>query len=152
MENNSLLGKGARLPVYVLLLAIALTIAYPVCFMAVSALRTKADYLADPFGLPHVATFNNFIILMNNYGVARAALNSIIVVAPALAITLAVATMAAYALAKLPVPGQGYINASFVSLMLIPSQVLIIPVYLMLSRLQLIGEFGGLILVYVATG
>jgi ABC-type glycerol-3-phosphate transport system permease component len=151
-DNSSLLGKRARLPVFLLLLAIALTIAYPVCFMALSALRTKADYLADPFGLPRVATFNNFIILMNNYGVARAAANSIIVVASALAITLVVATMAAYALAKLPVPGQRYINASFVSVMLIPSQVLIIPVYLMLSKLQLIGEFGGLILVYVATG
>jgi raffinose/stachyose/melibiose transport system permease protein len=50
------------------------------------------------------------------------------------------------------VPGVKYINAAFVSVMLIPSQVLIIPVYLLLSRIHLVGEFSGLILVYVATG
>ena len=151
-ETSSTLNRRARTPVFILLLVVALTIAYPVVFMAVSALRTHDDYLKDPFGFPKALTFDNFIVLANNYGVGRAAGNSLIVVAIALLITLAVATLAAFALAKFPIPGIKYINASFVSVMLIPSQVLIIPIYLLLSKLQLIGEFGGLILVYVATG
>nr|WP_246311648.1 carbohydrate ABC transporter permease [Leifsonia naganoensis] len=79
-------------------------------------------------------------------------MNSLFVVTTGVALVLVLATLAAYALAKLPVPGAKYINASFVSVMLIPSQVLIIPIYLMLSKLHLVGEFGGIILVYVATG
>nr|WP_240148304.1 carbohydrate ABC transporter permease [Diaminobutyricibacter tongyongensis] len=66
--------------------------------------------------------------------------------------TIVVAALAGYALAKLPVPGARYINATFVSVMLIPSQVLIIPVYLLLSDLGLVNGFAGLILVYIATG
>ncbi len=151
-ETSSTLPKKARTPVLILLIALALSIVYPIVLMLMSSLRTRADYLANPFGLPSALTFDNFINLVNNYGIGRAAMNSLIVVGAGVALVLVLATFAAYGLAKLDVPGAKYINASFVSVMLIPSQVLIIPIYLMLSKLQLVGEFGGIILVYVATG
>jgi raffinose/stachyose/melibiose transport system permease protein len=151
-DTSVTLSRKARTPVFILLLVVAATIAYPIVFLASSAFRTKTDYLLDPFGWPKVFTLDNFAILINNYGIGRAALNSLFVVVIGVLLTLALASFAAYALAKLPVPGVKYINAAFVSVMLIPSQVLIIPVYLLLSRIHLVGEFGGLILVYVATG
>lgn len=151
-DTSATLSKRARLPIFVLLLLLALTIAYPVVFLASAALRTNTDYLRNPFGIPNSLTLDNFTNLINNYGLGRAAMNSVLVVSIALLATLVLATMAAYAMAKLPVPGAKYINASFVSVMLIPSQVLIIPIYLLLSKIHLVGEFGGLILVYVATG
>ncbi len=151
-STSATLSKPARLPIFLLLLVLAITIVYPVVFLASAALRTNADYLRDPFGLPREFTFQNFLVLVNNYGLGQAAINSAIVVLSSLALVLVVATLAGYAMAKLPVPGARYINASFVSVMLIPSQVLIIPIYLLLSRLELVGEFGGVILVYVATG
>ena len=151
-STSATLSKPARLPIFLLLLVLAITIVYPVVFLASAALRTNADYLRDPFGLPREFTFQNFLVLVNNYGLGQAAVNSAIVVLSSLVLVLVVATLAGYAMAKLPVPGARYINASFVSVMLIPSQVLIIPIYLLLSRLELVGEFGGVILVYVATG
>jgi raffinose/stachyose/melibiose transport system permease protein len=150
--TSATLSRRGRIPVFLILLALALTIAWPVLFLASAAFRTNADYLRNPFGLPSPFTFNNFIYLWNNYGVGQALLNSVFVVFTALLVTLIVASLAGYAMAKLPVPGAKYINAAFVSVMLIPSQVLIIPVYLMLSDLGLVNEFAGLILVYVATG
>ena len=151
-ETSSTLNKRARTPVFVLLVLLALTILYPVALMAMSSLRTNADYQKSPFGLPEAVSLDNFINLINNYGVGQAALNSVIVVCSGVVLTLALATLASYALAKLPVPGAKYINAAFLSVMLIPSQVLIIPLYLLLSKAQLVGSFPGLILVYVATG
>ena len=51
---------------------------------------------------------------------------------------LLLASIAGYALAKLPVPGDaGGSRATFVSVMLIPGPVLIIPIYLLLARLGL---------------
>lgn len=151
-DTSFTLSKRARRPVFVLLLVLALTVAYPLGLMALSSLRTNSDYQANPFGLPKTFTFDNFINLINNYGIGRAVLNSLLVVSIALIFILLVATLAGFALAKLPVPGAKYISVSFISVMLIPSQVLIIPIYLLLSQMQLVGEFGGLILVYVATG
>ena len=60
------LSRRARLPIFVGLCLIALTIIYPVVYLALAAFRTKADYLTDPFGLPHEWTLQNFIVLWNN--------------------------------------------------------------------------------------
>lgn len=150
--QNIGLPRRARLPIFVGLVLIGLSIAYPVLYLSFAAFRTKADYLANPFGLPSEWTLQNFIVLWNNYDMGRALLNSVIVVSAGLVLQMLVALVAGYALARLPVPGARTINATFVSVMLVPSQVLIIPIYLLLSRLGLVGSLPGLILVYVATG
>jgi ABC-type glycerol-3-phosphate transport system permease component len=59
--------------------------------------------------------------------------------------------VAGYSLAKLEPPGAKLFSRVFVSVMLIPGQVLILPIYLMLSRLHLVGSHAGLMLLYVAT-
>lgn len=151
-DTSVTLTKRARIPVFLVLVVVALTIAWPVLYLASAAFRTNADYLRTPFGFPAPFTFDNFSNLWTNYGLGQALMNSVFVVFTALVATLVIASLAGYAMAKLPVPGSRYINAAFVSVMLIPSQVLIIPVYLMLSDLGLVNEFAGLILVYVATG
>lgn len=150
--TSATLNRKARAPIFVLLVVAAVTVIYPIVFIATSAFRTNADYLRAPSGLPEELTFQNFVVLWNNYGVGQSVANSLTVVLIALVIELALAILAGYALAKFPVPGAKLINTSFVSVMLIPSQVLIIPIYLLLSRLDMVGEFSGLILVYVATG
>jgi raffinose/stachyose/melibiose transport system permease protein len=151
-DTSATLSKAARKPIFIGLLLVALTIVYPLFFLLSSAFRTKLDYQRAPFGWPTEFTARNFIVLWNNYGIGPAAMHSIVVVGISLSLVVVLATSAGYAMAKLPVPGTKYINASFVSVMLIPSQVLIIPIYLLLSRIGLVGDFSGLVLVYVATG
>lgn len=144
--------RRARLPIFLALCLVGLTIVYPIAYLALAAFRTKTDYLSDPFGLPHAWTLHNFVVLWNNYHMGRALLNSVIVVVIGVVLQLAVATLAGYALAKFSVPGVRAITGTFVAVMLVPSQVLIIPIYLLLYRLGLVGSLAGLILVYVATG
>ena len=151
-DTSVTLSKRARKPIFVLLVIVASTILYPIYFLIISSARTNEDYLRNPFGLPAEWTLYNFQVLWFDYGVGQAFLNSLTVISVALSIELVLAIIAGYSLAKYPVPGAKYITATFVSIMLIPSQVLIIPIYLMLSKLGLVGDFPGLILVYVATG
>ncbi len=146
------LGKYARWPVFAVLTLVALTIAYPLYFILVTSLRPNADYLASPFGLPGEWTLANYLKLLDVYGVGQAFLNSLFVATVSVVIVLSLAIIAGYALAKLPVPKTRWIQAAFVSVMLVPGPVLIIPIYLLLSRLGLVGEYWGLILVYVAGG
>ncbi len=146
------LGKFARWPVFAVLTLVALTIAYPLYFILVTSLRPNADYLSNPFGLPGEWTLANYVELLDVYGVGQAFLNSLFVSTVSVVIVLSLAIIAGYALAKLPVPKTRWIQAAFVSVMLVPGPVLIIPIYLLLSRLGLVGEYWGLILVYVAGG
>lgn len=151
-DTSVTLNKRARTPIFVLLVILSATIIYPLYFLAISSSRSNEDYLRNPFGWPAEFTGYNFQVLWFDYGVGQAFFNSLMVVSIAMVIELVLAVLAGYSMAKFPVPGAKYITGTFVSIMLIPSQVLIIPIYLMLSRLGLVGEFPGLILVYVATG
>jgi len=150
--TSSTLPRRARIPIILILGLLALTVIYPFFFLITSSLRSTVDYLKNPLGLPGEWTFQNFVVLWNSYGVGTAFLNSLLVVSIALVIQLSLALLAGFAMAKYPVPGAKFITGTFVSVMLIPSQVLILPIYLLLSRLGMVGNYSGLILVYVATG
>ena len=151
-QTTTTLTRGNRWPVFIILTLVALTILYPLFFIIVTSLRPNPDYLSNPFGMPAQWTFDNYRELLDVYGVGRAFVNSLLVSSVSVVFVLALATIAGYALAKLPVPGQKWISAAFVSVMLVPGPVLIIPIYLLLSRLGLVGGYPGLILVYVAGG
>lgn len=142
----------AHWPIFIALVAVAATIIYPLYFVIITSFRPNADYLQSPFGLPGVWTFENYLRLIDDYGIGQAFVNSLFVSTASVAIILVLASIAGYALAKLPVPGTKLITATFVSVMLIPGPVLIIPIYVMLARLDLVSTYAGVILVYVATG
>lgn len=146
------LNTKGRWPIFIGLCVVAATIIYPLFFIMITSLRPNSDYVVNPFGLPAVWTIDNYITLWNQYGIGRAFMNSLFVALCSVAIILVVASLAGYSLAKLPVFGSKYFTASFVSVMLIPGPVLIIPIYLVLARLGIVGDYSGLILVYVATG
>jgi ABC-type glycerol-3-phosphate transport system permease component len=140
----------ANVPIFLALALVAVTIVYPLYFVIITSVRPNVDYLQDPFGLPGVWTVDNYVRLIEVYGVGQAFLNSLYVAVVTIVLVLVLATLAGYALAKYPVPGAKYVTSIFVSLMLVPGAVLIIPTYVMLARLGLIGNYWGLILVYVA--
>lgn len=142
----------AHWPIFISLVLVAATILYPLYFVILTSVRPNSDYLQNPFGLPGEWTFENYLRLIEDYGIGQAFLNSLFVSSSAVAIILVLASIAGYALAKLPVPGTKFITATFVSVMLIPGPVLIIPIYVMLARLDLVSTYAGVILVYVATG
>jgi ABC-type glycerol-3-phosphate transport system permease component len=138
--------------VFIGMCVMAASIIYPLFFVVATSLRTNVDYKKDPFGVPSALNFDNYFKLWNEYQVGRAFSNSMFVALISVTLVLAFATLAGYALAKLPVFGSKLFNATFVSVMLIPGPVLIIPIYLVLARLGIVGNYTGLILVYVATG
>lgn len=149
---SSRLNPRARWPVFIGMCVMAASIIYPLFFVVATSLRTNVDYKKDPFGVPSALNFDNYFKLWNEYQVGRAFSNSMFVALISVTLVLAFATLAGYALAKLPVFGSKLFNATFVSVMLIPGPVLIIPIYLVLARLGIVGNYTGLILVYVATG
>lgn len=150
--SSRLSGRRSQWPIFIALVLVAATIIYPLYFVLVTSLRPNPDYLANPFGLPETWSLENYLKLIQVYGVDRAFLNSVMVCSVAVVIVLLLASIAGYALAKFPVPGAKVVTGTFVSVMLLPAPVLIIPIYLVLARLDLVGNYGGLILVYVATG
>ena len=149
---SSRLSPRARWPIFAGMCLVAATIIYPLFFVVATSLRSNVDYKRDPFGIPAEWTIDNYLKLWNEYCVGRAFMNSLFVSTISITLILFFATLAGYALAKLPVFGAKFFTTTFVSVMLIPGPVLIIPIYLVLARLGMVGDYSGLILVYLATG
>lgn len=149
--TSATLNRKSRIPIFIGLCILAASILYPVFFLAIAAFRPRLDYLRDPLGFPHEWTFANILAVWNGYGAGAAFLRSLLVVSTALVIVLVLAILAGYALAKFNPPFAKVITGSFVSVMLVPGQVLILPIYLMLSAIGLVGSYASVILLYVAT-
>jgi len=149
--TSATLNRKSRIPIFIGLCILAASILYPVFFLAIAAFRPRLDYLRDPLGFPHEWTFANILAVWNGYGAGAAFLRSLLVVSTALVIVLVFAILAGYALAKFNPPFAKVITGSFVSVMLVPGQVLILPIYLMLSAVGLVGSYASVMLLYVAT-
>ena len=139
-----------KLPIFLVLLAIAASTVYPLLFLALNALKERTDYYANAYGLPRELYLGNFTILVENYNIVRALLNSVFVTGVAVTATLLIATVASFALAKVDFLGQRALFALIVAFLLVPGQVLLIPIYLLFSRLDLVNNYLSVILIYTA--
>jgi ABC-type glycerol-3-phosphate transport system permease component len=139
-----------KLPIFIVLLAIAASTVYPLLFLGLNALKERTDYYANAYGLPREFYLGNFTILVENYNIVRALLNSVFVTGVAVTATLLIATIASFALAKVDFVGQRVLFSLIVAFLLVPGQVLLIPIYLLFSRLDLVNNYLSVILIYTA--
>lgn len=131
-------------------LAWLVVVGLPLYYLVTVSLRTRADYLtAGPLTPPTSPTLDNYrLVLTGEFG--RYFLNTAVVTAVSIAGVLALALPAAYAVVRGRHP---LLRAGFSMLLLglaIPSQAVIVPVYLIITRLHLYDSLAGIIVPTVA--
>ena len=137
--------------------AVAALAAFPLYWAAVSALRPSADIFRfmAPLNrwtfIPNRLTLGNvFAIWSTPFGLAM--LNSVLVTAATVALGLAICAMAAFALARLRLPGGGLIFSVVVVSFLIPFDAISIPLASLFRGLGLQNTYAGLFLPGVGNG
>ncbi|KYP79973.1 ABC transporter permease [Ferroacidibacillus organovorans] len=89
-------------------------------------------------------TLSNYTYIMGQFPFARWLLNSLIVAVLVTLGNLVVNTLAGYAFARLKFPARGFLFYCFLAIMMIPGQVLLVPIYIMLSQIGWIDTYQGL--------
>jgi ABC-type glycerol-3-phosphate transport system permease component len=118
--------------------------------MLMSSVKPVAElYTVPPGWLPLAPTFDNYWNVLTRSNIPRYFLNSIIISAGATAIALALAILAAYGLARFPFRGRGSAQVFVLVGQLLPTAAIIVPLYVVLSALDLVNTYWGLILVYL---
>jgi multiple sugar transport system permease protein len=74
--------------------------------------------------------------------------NSLLVSTTTTAVCLVFGVMAAYALARIPLPGERFFMVSILGAQMMPSITIIIPLYLVMQSLALIDTMRGLVFLY----
>lgn len=115
-----------------------------------AAFKPQSTLLSTQAWTPAVpATWSNFTQLWQQYDMSGFLLHTAFV---AVAITLGqllCTTLAAYAFARLDFPGREPLFWVFIAMMMVPQIVTLIPLFLIMSRLELVDTYRALILPYV---
>jgi raffinose/stachyose/melibiose transport system permease protein len=117
-----------------------------------SGFKSNAEIYATPFSLPASFSPANLVAIWEQTRFARYLLNSLIVTVCSVASILVIGTMAAYALARYRFRGNEAIYLFFLSGLMVPLKLAIIPLFIQLATLGLVDTHLGLILVYTAMG
>lgn len=94
----------------------------------------------------------NFAIAWTKAPFARFFVNSVIVTGSVVGIQLLTAALAAYAFARLRFPGRELLFLAYLSIMMVPTQVTLIPNFITLRKLGMLNTYWALILPFAATG
>jgi len=148
-------GRGEALKnggIQLLLAANAVVMVYPILVMFLSAFKTTGEIYTAPFALPATLNLENLARIWNETQFPLYLLNSALVTAGSVALILTLGTMAAYAIARYPFPGNEAVFLFFLSGLMVPLKLAIIPLFIQLKALGLIDTRLGLVMVYTAMG
>jgi len=146
-------GERAKVVLIQLLLGFnTLLMLYPIVAMLLSAFKPTAEIYATPFALPQEWRLDNFAQIWTGTNFPRYLLNSLIITASSTASILVFGTMAAYGLARYQFRGNEAIYLFFLSGLMVPLKLAIIPLFIQLRDLGLLDSRVGMVFVYTAMG
>ncbi|MGI8706689.1 MAG: carbohydrate ABC transporter permease, partial [Actinomycetota bacterium] len=113
----------------------ALVFLFPFYYMIVGALQTEPNPdVSGAFPDPSNLTLDNFADINTALNLPRALLNSGIFTAGVILGTLVIGLLAGYALAQLEFRGRGVVFSAMLIVLIVPFQLLMIPLYVMIVR------------------
>ena len=130
----------------VLLGALAVVWLYPVAWTLANAIRPSADIYRAPWDLPWPPAIGNIGEAWSRGRLGAALANSAYVTAMTVAITLVVSVCGAYSLTRLRPPGRALLFLLVLAPLIIPTDVLIVPLFSMFRAAGLIDSLPGLAL------
>ena len=122
---------------------------FPVYFMTVSAFKTKPQYLANKWGLPLQPVLTNFATAFAGDKFLLRFANSLILTVSSVVLSMIIATLAAYAFARMPFPGKRTLFSLVIALMVVPPVVMVVPMFVAMVTWGMINSYQGAILIYV---
>lgn len=132
------------------LILLILVVGLPILWVFVGSLKTSGEIVAQPWGLPHSPQWSNYPRAWTEEGLGTGFINSFLACGFTLLVLLPVGAMAAYILARYPFRGSKTLFGVFLGGMMFPNFLLVIPLFLLMTQLNLTNSMPGLVLAYVA--
>jgi raffinose/stachyose/melibiose transport system permease protein len=133
-----------------LMAAIGFSFLFPLYWMFNISFKSKSEVYENPFGLPKVWVFNNYGDALEKFSFLKYLGNSLIYSAATIVITIFLGSMLAYAVTRMNWKYKGTAMGYIAMGLVVPVQVVIIPILMMVRDMGLKGTHLGLILPYSA--
>ena len=140
---------GTLLLHLVLILAVIFALA-PVLLTIQASFKTMLDFYRNPLGLPATWEWRNYVDVWREARIPEYARNSLIVTGLSVPIIVFFSSLAGYGLTRFRFAGSRWVYIFFLSGLLIPIQLTILPMVFQLKTLHLLNSHAGLIVPSVA--
>lgn len=147
------LGQRLTRPLLTLVLVLAAVIALaPFVWLALTSLKAPEDVFRQPPAWIFTPTFDNYrrVLTDPDLNFVGALTTTTVITLVSTVLSLSIGTLAAYSLARLPLPAKGAYSVLVLWTRMLPPIALVIPLYLVLLRADLLDTRQGLIIVYTA--
>lgn len=133
--------------VYAVLIAVAIFMVWPYYWMLKTSLETAASVFAfPPNWIPKPVTFENYVNVWNTLGVHRYLINSVIITVLGVFLSVTLAALFAYPLARFQFRGRNLIFFLVLLPMMVPVQGAFIINFLTTRALGLVNTYWGVVL------
>ena len=148
MKEKTFSQKLLRAAVLALLIFWALVVLFPFYWMLLTSVKSYGSYNAEfiPKFFTLTPTFENYFSAFSAVPLAKYFLNTVIFTVATTALMLVIAIPSAYAFARLEFKGKNLLFLSFLALMMIPTELVVITNFTTITNLELRNTFAGLIL------
>lgn len=133
-----------------LIFTIGLTV-FPLIWLVITSLRNSADIFAVPVHvIPESVTFDQYIAVFSQYGLADYLWNTIIVSLATVVLVTLLAVPCAYAMVRFRLPGQKIVVSILLIMRMIPVVALAIPLFVVFASIGLLDTLLALVLAHTA--
>lgn len=143
--------RGKTWLLVALLVIGALIMFFPFYWTITTSLSAGAGLDATPRLIPRDPSLAAYEELLTNTPFARVVVNSLGLAIATTLLQLITSSMAAYAFTRLPFRGRGVVFALYLATMMIPIQVLIVPLFVQMRDLGLVDTYLGVLLPSIAS-
>jgi raffinose/stachyose/melibiose transport system permease protein len=135
-------------PNYIVLSLLALFALVPIVILFMNSLKSTVEIGRNPIGFPQEIRLDNYADAWDQGGYAVTIRNSLVMMSATIVVSLTVAGLAAYALARLKLRGSSLIAFYFLVGTSVPPQLFMVPLFVMWRQVGLINTHLGLIIIY----
>jgi raffinose/stachyose/melibiose transport system permease protein len=153
-DRSSLLRGLRQIPKWIIITMLLIVVVYPLFWLLTGSLKTQSEFLNNPtWALPeNWLNFENYVNAWTEGNLATYFRNSIVAVFPSLLLTIVLGVAAGFVLEVMIWKGRGTVLLLFLAGIMIPGQMILLPLFTMYFRAGLTNSLWPLIITYTAMG
>ncbi len=137
---------------HAILIVVSLLVLIPIVFLVLGSFKTVQQFFASPYGLPESWTPTNYVRAWQEAAISTTFPNSLIVTVCSVALSTSLSCLAAYGLARFTFRLRFWMRLLFVGGLVVPVQLIMLPLFVILRQIGLLGTLPGLIVAYSVFG